>query len=45
MVSHSVCLPTRGGESTRFGPMRKAFKILLVIALVGVIGKIIIDNA
>ena len=29
----------------RFEPMKKALKVLLVIAIVGVIGKIIIDNA
>jgi hypothetical protein len=33
------------GPCTRFGHMKKALKVLLVIAIVGVIGKIIIDNA
>ena len=37
----TIWVPT----SARFGDMKKALKILLVVAIVGVIGKIIIDNA
>ncbi|HEY5650429.1 MAG TPA: hypothetical protein VIW46_03205 [Acidimicrobiia bacterium] len=37
--------PGRGQRHTRFGMMKKALKILVVVALVGIIGKIIIDNA
>ena len=32
-------------RSARFRNMKKAFKILLLLAVVGIIGKIIIDNA
>lgn len=31
--------------STRFVAMKKAIKVILLIAIVGVIGKIIVDNA
>ena len=45
MVSHPTGLLTCCAPSTRFEHMKKALKILLVVAIVGVIGKIIIDNA
>jgi hypothetical protein len=36
---------SRREGGARFGSMKKALKVLLVIAIVGIIGKIIIDNA
>ena len=45
MVSQRVRCPSCDREVARFGDMKKALKILLVVAIVGVIGKIIIDNA
>ena len=45
MVSQPAGLLTCGAPNARFDHMKKALKILLVVAIVGVIGKIIIDNA
>ncbi len=46
MVSPLVSLSVGvAPECIRFKAMKKALKILVLVAIIGVIGKIIIDNA